>query len=228
VDITDSNETGPYIADKKNCSWINLRVGLGKSFDLSNSIAFSIGGALQAKRVRLIDYNGYGLGIDAGMRILFKKPNLSAALLFENVTSSMTHWSDEYRQLSARHIRIGIGWDKDFQYIYGNLRLAYTTPDILSNEGVNYFSAEVLVDGAVVETPLYEKVYKNPLLLIKAGKVGAEYTILKRVSLRVGLTNSTLSFGAGLNLFNERAGIDFAYMTHVLSGTYQLSLRYCW
>jgi hypothetical protein len=38
----------------------------------------------------------------------------------------------------------------------------------------------------------------------------------------------SFSFGAGLCLMKNRAGIDFAYLTHELAPTYKLSVNFKW
>lgn len=229
IEISDTTEDGvAYISGTRNCSAIYFRAGLGKSFDLSRTIAFSLGAALQAKRIRLIGYNGYGVGMDAGAKILFRKTGVSAALLVENITSSFTYWSKDFHQWAYPHIRAGIGWERSIPYIYGKIRLAYTTPDLLANEGVNYYSDDEMQGDISVPDPQWRSVYKNPDMLIKAARAGIEYIIMDRVVLRGGLTRGKAGFGAGVNLFKERACIDFAYLFHDLAGTYQLGLSYRW
>ena len=40
---------------------------------------------------------------------------------------------------------------------------------------------------------------------------------MNRVVIRGGLTKGKVGLGAGVNLFNQRAGIDFAYVNHELA-----------
>lgn len=229
IPLSDTTSEGvAYVYGNRNCSAIYLRAGLGKRFDLSEAISISVGAALQAKRTRLIGYRGYGIGMDAGTRVLFSKVGLSAAVLVENITSSMTYWGRDYYQWAYPHIRAALGWEKSIPYIYGTLRLAYTTPDLLANEGVNYYADDQMQGDITLPEPQWKSVYKNPQLLILAARVGLEYIIMDRVIIRGGLTKGKVGLGAGLNLFNQRAGIDFAYVNHELAGTYQLGISYRW
>jgi hypothetical protein len=51
---------------------------------------------------------------------------------------------------------------------------------------------------------------------------------MNTLTLRAGLGNGGYTMGAGLNLFNGRAGADFSYVNHELSGTFKLSVTYRW
>ncbi len=227
--LSDTTSEGvPYIYGHRNSSAIYLRTGLGKRFDISGSVSLSVGAALQAKRTRLIGHRGYGLGIDAGTRVLFPKIGLSVAVLVENITSSITYWGRDYYQWAYPHVRGALGWEKSIPYIYGTLRLAYSTPDLLANEGINYYSDDQMQGDLSLPKPQWQSVYKNPQLLILAAKVGLEYIIMDRVVIRGGLTRGKVGLGAGVNLFNQRAGIDFAYVNHELAGTYQMGIYYRW
>lgn len=229
IPLSDTTSEGvAYIYGNRNCSAIYLRAGFGKRFDLSSSISISLGAALQAKRTRLIGYYGYGLGMDAGTRVLFSNIGLSAAVLVENITSSMTYWGRDYYQWAYPHIRAALGWEKSIPYIYGTLRLAYTSPDLLANEGVNYYVEEQMQGDITLPEPQWKSVYKNPQLLILAARIGLEYIIMDRVAIRGGLTRGKVGLGAGVNLFKQRAGIDLAYVNHDLKGTYQLGIYYRW
>ena len=225
---TDENGNPVYIPEKVNCSRIFFRMALGKSFSIFKTIDLAIGSALDAERNRLPEYRGYGIGLDLGAKVLFKRTGVSLALLFENAIVSLTYWSSSYYETAYPHLRIGVGWDRYFPYIYGNIRIGYTSPDILSNEGINYIEMEDMGGDVKIEKPSYQKVYENPLVMIVSGKFGLEYRILERLSLRGGITQGRFSFGAGLNMFGDKAGLDFAYATHSLAGTYQLSMSYRW
>ncbi|HEX3019116.1 MAG TPA: hypothetical protein VHP36_02395 [Chitinispirillaceae bacterium] len=230
-DITISDTTNEGVAQItgiRNASSIYFRIGLGKRFDISRSISASVGAALQANRKRQIGYRGYGLGMDAGARIFFQRSGISAAVLVENITSSMIYWGNDYYLWAYPHIRASLGWEKDISYLYGKLRLAYTTPDLLANEGVNYFSDDQMQGDVSLPKPQWKSIYKNPQLLILAARLGLEYIIMNRVEIRCGLTKGKVGLGAGVNLFNQRSSIDFAYVFHELAGTYQLGISYCW
>lgn len=228
ISISDTTQDGTaYILDTRNCSSIYLRAALGRKFDLSEAVIVSVGGAFQAKRTRLIGYRGYGLGVDAGAGVLFKNTGVSASVLIENVTSNFTYWSSEYQQWAYPHVRVGLGFEKEIPYIYGKVRLGYTSPDLLANEGINYYPDKEVGDLTLPE-PQWKSVYKNPELLVFAARAALEYVLLDRVAVRAGIKKGSVGFGAGVSLFKKRANIDFAYVTHDLAGTYQVGLSYRW
>jgi hypothetical protein len=51
---------------------------------------------------------------------------------------------------------------------------------------------------------------------------------MNTLTLRAGMDNSGYSLGAGLDLFNQRAAIDFCYVFHELAGTVKMSITYRW
>lgn len=228
----DTNEYGDPRFNKSikitNCSHIYFRTGYGITLNSGKPIEFSSGISLNASRIRLIDYNGYGLSLDLGSGVQFIKPGISLMVLVENIFGSYTYWNSLYSESGFRHIRIGLGWEQSFEYLYGEIRIGYTSPDLLTNEGINYISIDEHTDDFYIEKLNTYKIYEKPSILFSSAKFGIEYKILNIVAIRGGVANRRLSFGAGLELFAQRAGIDFAYLRHALSGTYQISLSYKW
>ncbi|HMA64742.1 MAG: hypothetical protein ACM31E_00180 [Fibrobacterota bacterium] len=214
--------------EMKNGSDIFVRFGYGRAVDFRNAWAFSAGVAANARRTRLIEISGYGIGLDAGLKALHKKSNLSAVLQLDNMTTHYTYWSKNYREYAYPHLRLGLGFDRSLPYIYGRIRIGYASPDLLSNEGINYVKVESDTNQQDVEVLDHRSLSDDPELMITGGKIGLEYTIMNRLALRAGLTQGKVNFGAGLLLFSNRAGVDFAYTTHELAGTYQVSLLYRW
>lgn len=211
-----------------SASRLFFRAGAGRRFDINRLFSVGVGCAVNAKRTRLEPYNGYGLGVDAGLKALWVPGGLSCALQVENVASSYIYWSKDYRERSYTHLRVGIGWEKVVPYVYGVFRFGYTSPDLFANEGINYYDLSVTKLNNTIEAPNHAELYERPELLLYAGKFGAEYIIMNSLALRIGLSQGKIGFGAGLKLMNQRAGLDFAYITHTLAGTYQLSLNYLW
>ncbi|NLG19486.1 MAG: hypothetical protein GX556_19355 [Fibrobacter sp.] len=233
IEITehaDTNGSGEPVYDPEivSCSSIFFRIGLGWKTRIRESMHVALGGALNGRRTRLPDYRGYRIGMDLGAKMLLSKPGVSIAVSAENLISDVVIWSDAYEEVAYPHLRVGLGWEKEFPYIYGRLRIGYTTPDLLSNEGINYIGEDELGDGVSIEKPEYFKLYRKPSLLITAGKYGLEYTIMSRFALRGGLTQGKFSFGAGILLFGGRAGLDYSYSAAALAGTSQVSLTYRW
>jgi hypothetical protein len=226
---SDTNESGePLYTTITSCSQVHFKAGFGLSLVNDKPFRVSAGVALNASRNRLIDYTGYGIGVDLGSSFLLPALGLSAVLLVENVFGSYTYWSSSYSERGRQHVRLGIGWEKNIDYIYGKIKLGYTSPDLLSNEGINGYEVDEVNNKLVIEDPKKYTLRKNPELIVLGGKLGLEYTIMQIVAVRCGVAQDRFSFGAGLLLFGQRAGIDFAYMIHSLPGTYQFSLSYKW
>ena len=226
---SSTDESGELMEAKisvYSASKIFFRAGIGRLFTLAPDIVLGAGAAVNAKRFRLPDV-GYGISLDAGIKSLFSKPGISLALQFENLTSSYIYWSKSYHERSYPHLRAGIGWERALPYIYGSVRVCYTTPDLFANEGINDYIFESSEENDPV-TPLHDELYEKPKLLVTQGRIGAEYTIFRTVVFRAGIANGKFGFGAGLRLWKEHAGLDFAYIAHELAETYQLSANYSW
>ncbi len=205
-----------------------FRAGIGKHFILKPRITVSGGIAVNAQRVRLPE-TGYGIGLDGGIRSFFPKPGISCALQIENLTSSIIYWNKNFQEYAYPRLRAGIGWEKEIDYIYGSMKIGYTTPDLFANDGLNYISRNKDSTGTIIEDPDHFEIYQKPSILFSQGKIGIEYTIMRTVAVRAGLSQGKFGFGAGLRLFHERAGLDLAYINHeALNGTYQLSMYHTW
>jgi hypothetical protein len=228
----DTTSNGEVIFDNSvkitNSSQIHFRAGFGFSSDKNKPLVVSGGVAMNASRNRLVDYTGYGLGVDLGSSVMMPEKGLSAVLLIENVTRSYTYWSSSYSEKGKPHIKLGLGWEIPVKYLYGTFRVGYTSPDLLSNEGINGFEIDEVDDELVIENPEKYTLSKDPEILVLGAKLGLEFTIMQVFAIRGGFARDRFSFGAGLSLFEQRAAIDFAYMTHSLPGTYQISLSYKW
>ena len=225
-----SNDSGELIEAKESyfsASKIVFRAAVGRSFTVSPKITLGAGIAVNAKRSRLPE-TGYGIGCDAGISALFPGTGLSVALLVENLTSSYIYWNESFQERSYPHPRAGFGWYRNLPYIYGSLRLSYSSPDLLANEGINTYAKEITDNENVIETPGVSEIYDKPSHLVTRGKFGLEYSIMNTVALRIGYSGYRFGFGGGVYLLGGRAGIDFAYLMHAMAGTYQLSAQYAW
>ncbi len=216
-----------------SASDILLRVGYGiTALRLSNSAVLNAGAAINAERRGLIDYTGYAIGADGGANLLldFKQIASKAAvgLMIQNLTTSYIRWSGDYQEYAYPHVFLGLGWQQDIPYLYGKYSLHYVSPDLLGNEGVNSTTSETDSSGNTTSVPIYKSIMSNPSLLFSDARWGAEYTIMKTVSLRVGYTGSNVSFGGGVHFLRNRASIDFAYLENDLAPTYKLSVNYRW
>lgn len=209
-----------------SASKLLFRAGVGRRFDLGEKVSLGAGLALNAGRERLPDL-GYGISLDGGLRALFVRPGISVALQAENVTSSYIYWSHDFKERSYPHVRAGAAWEMVNPYFF--CTLAYATPDLLANEGINSYSAEETDNDNVIETPEHYEIHERPSLLLRQGRYGIKFTVLRVAAFRLGYGNSSFSFGAGLRLFKERAGFDVAYVANKsLAGTYQLAAQYSW
>lgn len=235
--VTDQNNQIVSPTRTKNASDVFFRVCYGrKLFAFSNDIQVQAGLAVNGERRNLVDWTGYGIGADFGANVLFKGIDAVAGLVVENITGSYTYWSANYKEFSYPHARIGLGWHPEFSYIYGTITACYLSPDLFSNEGVNSFTTEEMsassdpfLNGLSYESPDRERVYANPLVLMR-GRYGFEYSIMNTVAFRFGYNagTSSFSFGGGLNLMQKHAGIDFAYLSNELSPTYKICMNFRW
>lgn len=228
----NTDENGVPLFDKPvkitSSSQVHFKAGFGLSLVNDRPFQITAGAALNASRNRLVDYTGYGIGVDLGSSFVLPAQGISTVLLIENVFGSYTHWNSSYSERGRQHVRLGLGWEKKLDYIYGKLKLGYTSPDLLSNEGINGFEIDEDNGVLVIENPKKYTLSDNPELIVLGGRLGLEYTFMQIVALRCGFAQDRFSFGAGIALFSQRAGIDFAYMKHSLPGTYQFSLSYKW
>ncbi|MDR0331520.1 MAG: hypothetical protein LBH93_07430 [Chitinispirillales bacterium] len=202
------------------------RAAYGHGFELPYAGLYA-GAAATVRRRNLGDASAYGIGADLGVSAYFKKPRVSAALLWENVQYSMMKWksplSSGYTEEVPQHLRLSVAFEREDPYIYGRIALFYTSPDLFFNEGVNSFG-----DTGDREESREPEVRTGAGALFSAGRYGVEYTIMHTLSLRVGFNSDSYSMGAGLNLFNGRGGIDICYINHELAGTVKMSLTYRW
>jgi hypothetical protein len=213
----------PANVPTRSCSDLLFRVSYARKLvQFMDQITLSAGAAINAERRNLVGWTGYGIGADAGLDFSWNLKEISsiasAGLLCENLTTSFTHWSSNYKEYAYPHVRFGLGWQQEIPYIYGRFCLSYLTPDLLTNEGINSTS----------QAPGIKSIADNPAMLFLGGKAGLEYTIMNTISFRVGVIDGPISFGGGLRLFHNRAGFDFAYLNHDLASTYKLSANYKW
>jgi hypothetical protein len=189
-------------------------------------VQLGLGAGVNLLRRRLLEWTGYGIGFDAGGLVHFTRSGVRLALTGEDITTTYINWSHDYDERSLPHLRLGLGWQRDIPYLYGALRITYSSLDLLGNEGANtttYLSAR---DS--LEAPRQLTFWDDSQFLLY-GNLGAEYCIARRVSLRVGLESfRRFTFGAGLALLHESLVVDFAYLTHQLGGSYLVGLTYRW
>ncbi|MDR0307345.1 MAG: hypothetical protein LBI42_10990 [Chitinispirillales bacterium] len=205
--------------------WTRLSYGHRFETDIAD---LHLGAAITARRRRLETVGAYGLGADLGAMAHFKKQSFYAALLWENVRHSVVRWqSSDYNEKVPQHLRLSFAFERENPYFYGKLALYYTTPDLLFNEGINHQGqgGGMREEDRVPETLTFSDGLSP---LFSAARFGVEYTIMNTLALRAGFNNHSYSMGAGLNLFNSRAGVDFSYVNHELAGTVKMSVVYRW
>jgi len=202
------------------------RVSYGHWFETKYADLYA-GAAVTVRRRDLDDASAYGLGADIGAAAHFRKPSVYVGLLWENVRHGMVKWQvSGYSERVPQHLRLSLAWDREDPYIYGRIALFYTSPDLLSNEGINYQGETN--DREEGREPEARTFSDGAGILFSAGRYGIEYTIMNTLSLRAGLNWGGYTMGAGLTLFNGRAGADFCYVNHELAGTVMLSVTYRW
>jgi len=201
-----------------------LRAAYGYGFDTKQA-EFYVGAAAAFRRRGISEASAYGIGADLGVMASLKKPSVYAALLWENVRYSTVKWKD-YTEEVPQHLRASLAFEHSDPYIYGRIALFYTTPDLFFNEGVN--AQDEAGDRDESRSPTVRTLSDGAGILFTAGRYGVEYTIMNTLALRVGLGGDGYSMGAGLTLFDGRAGADICYTAHELAGTVKISVTYRW
>jgi len=204
------------------------RVAYGHSFEVVEHIGIYAGAAAAARRRNLGDETfAYGLGVDLGVMAHFRKPSVYAGLLLENAVHSGVSWQEsDYTEKVPAHLRLSAAYEREDPYIYGRISIFYTSPDLLSNEGINAHGDAA--DREEGREPEARTLSDGIGILFSAARYGIEYTIMNTLSLRAGMNTAGYSMGAGLNLFGGRAGVDFCYVNHELAGTVKMSVTYRW
>jgi hypothetical protein len=225
IEITSDMNIDEFIYNPSysSSSELFLNVSIGYKIIKHSKMILSVGAAFHCLRRRLIDWTGYGIGVDIGSTIFFNKPGIRFSLLIDDITTNYIHWSSNYHDNGMPHIYTGLGWRKEYPYIYGSIGLMYKSPDLLTNEGV-------MSNSRKSKLPEKTTIKEDPLSLIKYGCYGFEYIIQKIVTLHLGFDElKRTSFGGGLNLLNQSLSFDFAYIvSYDLPGTYSLSSSYQW
>lgn len=237
IKITDADNPFLYPTRTASSSDLFFRVSYGRTlFSFSDRIQLQAGIAINGERRNLIDWTGYGIGTDFGADVVFNAVDAVAGIVVENITGSYTQWSSSYKEFSYPHLRMGLGWQPEFPYIYGKLTACFLSPDLLTNEGANSFtddsmkvSSDTYGNSLSYTTPYIKRIYTNPLMLL-SGRYGVEYSIMNIVAFRIGYNASIMNFtfGGGLNLLHDRAGIDFAYLSNELAPTYKICMNFRW
>lgn len=202
-----------------------LNVSLGYNILEKKAFILTAGASIHGMRRRLIDWTGYGVGVDLAAAIELKKVDLRFALLANDIVGNYINWSSSYTEYSGARLRLGIGYEKEIPYIYGKVKVTYKSPDIFGNEGVSYIAI-----NHEEQDPKSGSVKSNPELLLTTASYGFDYLIKDVFAIRVGFDElKRLSFGAGLDLFSRSLGFDFAYtLPYGLAGTYAMSISYNW
>ncbi len=201
-----------------------FHAGYGREWRLWRSV-LGVGAAVNVMRRRLLDWTGYGVGLDLGLSARFPRTGVRLSLLGENITTTYMHWSNEYQENALPRLRFAAGWRREIPYVYGAVQVTYSSLDLLGNEGAN--ATTFLSVGDSAEAPVRLTLRDGGFFFY--GNYGLEYTVARTVSLRFGIENlRRLAFGAGVALLDRRLAIDFAYITHHLAGSYAASIAYRW
>jgi hypothetical protein len=201
-----------------------VRAAYGHGFDTRRAELYA-GAAAAFRRRGISEASAYGMGADLGVAAHLKKPSVYAAILWENVRYSVVKWKG-YTEEVPQHLRVSLAFEHSDPYIYGRVVLFYTSPDLLFNEGVNAW--DDIGDMEEGREPAVRTLSDGAGVLFASGRYGIEYTIMNTLSLRIGLDNKAYSMGAGLTLFDGRAGADICYAAHELAGTVKVSVTYRW
>lgn len=217
----------------ETASEVFFHAAYGHRFDVKRLVRIGVGVGINGLRRRLTSELGYGIGLDAGVLAEIPKAGVRVGLFSQNLTTSYVYWHSDYRDIAYPHLRAGLSWHRDIPYVYGHIRILYTSADLLANEGANAVgSASGALEGDTTAVPKYLEA-GDPLLLAH-GSAGIEYCVLNRVMLRAGLRDiarshaRNLTFGAGILVLRRKLGFDFAYLPHDLAGSYTVSMTYRW
>ena len=182
----------------------------------------SAGGSLHMKRIRLIETTGYGIGADVSVQSRFNS-GVAVGVKVENVFTEYGYWTKEYHENGLPRLYIGSGFDRNFTKSFG-IKVAYRSPDIFGNSGVN--GGSVSKKAQFESDPKELKLSENPGMLFTSAAIGTELLFSKTVAVRAGLSeNHMLNFGGGVHLF-DRWDVDFVYSySGALDGTYSLSTK---
>ncbi len=192
-------------------------------FRIRPGIRLGLGAAVHGMRRRLLDEAGLGIGVDLGAVAEFSYSGLRVSIAADDISTNYIYWNDEYHDQAFPHLRFGLGWVKEFPYVYGKILIAYRSADVLGNEGIRVTMDELHNSAEVIETDIVN----NPGAAL-LGAIGVEYVIKKIVSFRAGVNPDGYAFGGGIALFDQRLGFDFAYAASDLPGSYFASIAYSW
>ncbi len=214
-----------------------LHFAYGYKHLIRRGIEAAAGMAINAQRVNLPPYRGYGIGFDGGAAVDFTKIGLKIALGCENITTNYTRWSREFGETDLPHLRFGIGWRKEIPSLYGRIQIQHKSLDLFSNEGINSEVEESAADNSSssLKKPAIRYFSKDPLYFLLSGAYGVEYTVMNALALRMGILSgddygegTKIAFGCGINLLKKKLAFDISYLTHELAGTYLLGVTYRW
>ncbi|MGM0442860.1 MAG: hypothetical protein ACQEQV_01585 [Fibrobacterota bacterium] len=205
-------------------SEIYLNCAYGRTVFANEFLSLAAGGAFHVNRRRLVEWTGYGIGLDAGL-LLNMWNTLSVSALVNDITTKYMHWSSTYQEQGLPRGYLGLGY-RDMLSDEFRLSLSYRSPELFGNSGygVNTFTTKSLFDSNTGDLSPVD----SPELLFQAASYGVELAY-RAAAFRAGYSNTnSFSFGAGVQLF-EAVGVDFAYVTsRSLGGSYTLSTSYRW
>ncbi len=147
------------------------------------------------------EHQGFGLGIDAGVRCrIFREIPLTAGLAVHDFLGTPLIWDTGRKEIIISTLRFGLSGEISVKSLEAVFNPVFDVAYRLENAGGS-----------------------NALSL----HYGLEYLIRNRVALRIGSDNDRLAFGGGLVL--KPVSIDYAYIEHdELGDTHRVSLMLRW
>lgn len=209
-----------YVIKTKTSSELYINAYYAHTLLTYSKGALTVGGSVHFNRRRLIDWSGYGIGLDIGVVNAFTN-GVTLGLHINDVTTQFMHWSSDYKELGKPICFAAFAFETGSKH---ELALSYKTPDLFGNSGLGRTDKGSTIFDEEVG---YISVKSDPLKLLSHASYGVAGTFNKRLILRAGFSDARkLSFGGGVKLF-ERLGIDFAYARQSdLGGTYTVSSTY--
>lgn len=231
----EENEEGYPVYDPERVSIetsseMVCNIALGFNLVDADRILLSTGLSLHMHRKRLIEWTGYGAGINAGMILNFRDKGIYLALNAENITTQGIYWSENHTSYSLPELDLGLGISREIDYIYGRLSVFFRSPDVIGASGLNMKDEKEEAGSSSFEDESADPAGddRGARDFFAKSSYGIEYVPGGVAEFRFGfIPSGRISFGGGLNLFDKRFSVDFTYFSvRNLPGTYAASLGY--
>ena len=184
-----------HVSDYEEAAFFSLGALLGQRL--------SLGVNFKAIRQSVGENSSLGFGFDVGL--LYKWKAWSLGVNLQDITGTYIFWDTGHRDTRSPGVQIGAGYKKSLDFLRSSICLSLQQN--IRFEGQNIGSQISFGEAANGDF---------------AG--GIEYTLLERLSLRIGSTSSNLALGAGVTIKMLR--FDYAYMSHDLGNAHRVAAAF--